>query len=297
MIDDLIKSIKLNIYERVTSPLLGTFVISWCLWNYRFIIILLSSKPPEEKFKFIDAVFFKTWWPDITFSFGGPLIVTLIFIFLYPYPAKWIYGFWHSRQKELKEKRQEIDDETPITREEQKAIKRKISEIEQKYYETLRQKDIEISRLKDKVDEFEGKKQSESGGQKDIEISELMDRIGELELTASTLPGIPAQSLLPEETLEPEKVAILKSLSKKTERSTASELMTDLLSLFNYEPGSELLNVFTHYIDSMVTEGLVSSTRNSRGLIESVELEKNGRTYLVEKNIIKKGKRNLLRAD
>ena len=332
MVDDLIKSIKLNIYERVTSPLLGTFVISWCLYNYRLIIVVLSSKSPKEKFDLLDTVIFNSdsLWYRMSDTCFWPLIVSLIFIFVYPYPAKWIYGFWRSRQKELKEKRQEIDNETLLSEIESKKIKKDIWELGRKHDEILNQRDEEISHLKAKIDELEeektknkityprrvkatqkgylGDKIREQGAvfmiseeeqfsnkwmvdapvNEASEISELKAKIKELELTASTLSSISAQSLLPEEKLAPEKVAILEKLSEKAEESTAGVLMSNLKSLFEYEQGGKLFNVFYHHIDGLVADGLVSVKRKSDGYIESVKLEKNGRTYLIENNIIRK---------
>jgi len=42
--DDIFKSIKAFLYDRVASPLFGAFVTAWSIWNYRVISILLSDE-------------------------------------------------------------------------------------------------------------------------------------------------------------------------------------------------------------------------------------------------------------
>jgi len=103
MIDDVIKTLKAHLYERASSPLFGAFFVSWCLWNYRFLMVVFSSLPVQEKFQLIESTIFIDKWSYATRGSILPLITTLLVIFVYPYPAKFVYGFWRRRQKELKE--------------------------------------------------------------------------------------------------------------------------------------------------------------------------------------------------
>jgi len=52
-----------------------------------------------------------------------PLLTTVLFIFFYPYPARAVFEFTRKQQKRLKEIRQRIEDETPLTVEESKQIR------------------------------------------------------------------------------------------------------------------------------------------------------------------------------
>ena len=36
MVEESIKSIKAELYDRVLSPLIFGFCIAWCVWNYKF---------------------------------------------------------------------------------------------------------------------------------------------------------------------------------------------------------------------------------------------------------------------
>lgn len=120
---ELSKSVKAVLYDRISSPLLGTFAVSWVLWNHRFITVLLSNMEPIEKFKVVDTVLYSTWDSLLWKMAAFPLLTTALFIFLYPYPARFVFEFTRKHQKRLKEIRQRIDDETPLTVEESREIR------------------------------------------------------------------------------------------------------------------------------------------------------------------------------
>ncbi len=152
MIKDLLNSIKVHLYERATSPLLGAFVVSWGLWNYRFLLVITSSEPVTKKFEIIDKTIYCE--PSGYLLQGGifPLVTALAFIFFYPYPARWVYGYSRNRQKELKELRQKIDDETPLTKKESRAIRREALNLERALQSKIDSRDKEIQRLKEEIE-------------------------------------------------------------------------------------------------------------------------------------------------
>ena len=135
MIDDLSKTIKAQLYERINSPLLGSFLLSWATWNYRFIVTLFSEMSVEKTFIYIDQTLYPTWLYASWILFIGPAITAAFLIFIYPYPAKFVYEYARNRQKELKEIQQKIDDETPLTRQEAREIRdiaqKRINELEE----------------------------------------------------------------------------------------------------------------------------------------------------------------------
>jgi hypothetical protein len=154
MLDDLTKTIKAQLHERATSPLMGAFALSWAVWNYKFIALLLSSLPVLEKFTYIDKTLYPTWEDRWLLCGFYPLLSTIVLIFVYPYPAKFVYGWWRYRQKDLKLIQQKIDDETPLTKEEAKEIRteafKKTNELEMR----LQQKEQEIGRLRAENDDL-----------------------------------------------------------------------------------------------------------------------------------------------
>lgn len=166
MIKDIATAIKANLYDRATSPLFVTFAISWVLWNYRLIITLFSSMPVKEKFTYIDAILYASPYATFGIGFCFPLLTAGVFIFAYPYPAKYVFEFWRNRQKELKEVKQKIEDETPLTIEESKQLRRQLFDIQGKHDMQQRQLSDEIDYLKQKLEE----------SQKDTQLSNLSPR-------------------------------------------------------------------------------------------------------------------------
>lgn len=155
--DDLAKSVKAQLYERVSSPLLGTFALSWAAWNYRFILVLVSSMSVTEKIGYIDSQVFPTLEQILLRGALYPLLTALALIFLYPIPAKYVYQYWRRRQKELKEIQQQIDDETPLTKEEARQLRREALSASIEYDKALQSRATEIARLKELVEELQNR--------------------------------------------------------------------------------------------------------------------------------------------
>lgn len=137
MLDEILSSAKTTLVERLASPLLGSFVVAWCAWNYRFLIVLLSEKSITKTFELIDTVIFPTPLAVVTHGFLFPLISALVYVFIYPYPARFVYGFTRRRQKEINQLRQQIEDETPMTKEESRALRLEYLERERSWKEKM----------------------------------------------------------------------------------------------------------------------------------------------------------------
>lgn len=147
MIDDLSRSIRANLYERVTNPLLGAAAVAWVFWNYKLILILLSSIPPTEKIAFIEGVLYPSWYWNLLYLVALPLISSMVFLYAYPIPAKYVYRYTRTQLKELKKIKLEVEDETPASQEEHIQLRRKVNELENRYYSDLTERDSEIARL------------------------------------------------------------------------------------------------------------------------------------------------------
>lgn len=185
MLSDLAKTVKAQLYERVSSPLLGAFAISWVAWNYRFILVLISSMPVAERFAYIDSNIFDSYQNIFLHGTLYPLLTTLSLIFIYPIPAKFVYGYWRTRQRELKEIQQRIDDETPLTREEARELRHETLNARLEFEQELERRSGEITRLKETIKELQPrekvdvdrpqKKQTKPTLQKTIEANSVLD--------------------------------------------------------------------------------------------------------------------------
>jgi hypothetical protein len=152
MFGEVAKTIKANLYDRATSPLLGAFVISWSFWNYRFFTVLFSSISPQEKFKLFDSFVFVSTRTIILQGIIYPVLTTAFFLFIYPHPARFVFQYWRKQQSKLKQIRQAIEDETPLTIEEAREIKKEALNIELRYENEIELKSKEIKQLKNELE-------------------------------------------------------------------------------------------------------------------------------------------------
>lgn len=148
MLEELLKAFHSQVKERLISPLMGAFAISWILWNYRFLIILLSEEPVRQSFQMINELVYPDFWAVVWRGLLVPLGTALLYIFVYPYPAKFVYEFTRKRQRELLEVQRKIEDETPLTIEESRKVRRELYRLESSYEEQIERKDREIERLR-----------------------------------------------------------------------------------------------------------------------------------------------------
>ena len=121
--EDLMKSLKAQLYERASSPLIFSFVVSWALWNYRFLLVLTASGSLVEKFAFVEAHLFHYWWDYVGRGLLAPALSALLYIFVYPFPSRFVYSYTQKQQAELKRIQQKIEDETPLTQEDARELR------------------------------------------------------------------------------------------------------------------------------------------------------------------------------
>jgi len=148
MIEDIIKSIKAHLYDRTASPLFGAFVISWLLWNHRFIMAIVFGNGIQEKYDMMDKTINGAWSQCILF----PLITALLYIFVYPYPARWIYGFSKRQQEKLNSIKNEIESNRLLTVEESRKLIAQHLRIENEFQATVDKLNSSISALSSEIE-------------------------------------------------------------------------------------------------------------------------------------------------
>ena len=138
--DDVFKSIKAFLYDRVTSPLFGAFVTAWSIWNYRVISILLSNEKIDKKFAAIDKLFepFTFTFQEYQLTIYGelihgaivPALATAMYIYIYPFLSKPVYEHSLKKQQELRKIKQEEENNRLLSIEESRELYKKIGMLE-----------------------------------------------------------------------------------------------------------------------------------------------------------------------
>lgn len=175
--DDLIKGIKAQLYDRLSSPLLFTFAFSLLAWNYRAVLIFFSSLTPSDKFLALDLLSL-TWTNEQLYWLSHliffPLSTSAIYIFALPWAEKIVFEYSLMRKKDLKISRQKIEEETPISNEEAREL-RGLAEVAYKEYDAIiRSRQEEIARLKIEVSDLKDKMKSPPSSSTNLD-TRLMD--------------------------------------------------------------------------------------------------------------------------
>lgn len=154
MLEDTLNSIKAHIYDRTVSPLMGSIVVSWLAWNYKLPLLLFSKEPILEKFRIINEVLYSTNQDVYLNGCLYPLVTAGAYLFLYPFPAEYVYKFTRTKQKNMSDIKKKIEGETLLTVDESRRIHRAIDEAKEKHLAEIDSKNAEIKRLQDDIVEL-----------------------------------------------------------------------------------------------------------------------------------------------
>lgn len=164
--DEAIKSIKAFLYDRTVSPLFGAYMLAWTIWNYRVFVVLLDSKELlSAKFEIIDRYFgpvsydffghsFQVWG-QIVHGVFGPIFLTFIYLYVYPWLAKPVYSHSLAKQKELKAIKQEIENARLLSVDESRVLIKEIEQLRLKTDEDANRYRERISSLSVTISELE----------------------------------------------------------------------------------------------------------------------------------------------
>ncbi|KID56543.1 hypothetical protein JF50_11400 [Pseudoalteromonas luteoviolacea] len=182
--DEIFKSIKAFLYERSASPLFGAFVISWCAWNYKFIVTLLSSEKLDDKFSKIDTLFddvaINLYFVVVPFSgeilhgFIAPAIATAFYIYVYPSLAKPVFEHSLKKQKELREIKQAEENNRLLSVEESRKLHTKIAQLQAEFDQDTQDYRSQISSLTETINNLE-KDLKEAQGSNSVTPSKFDD--------------------------------------------------------------------------------------------------------------------------
>lgn len=174
-LSELGKSVREAFYERGTSPLYGSLIISWIMWNWKVLYILLFYEEQMTVAMRFEKVLEVSHWSSL---YVWPPLTAAFLVFLMPFASNFVYKFsetYKIKRKEIKFKIQKL---TPINFEEQA-----------KLLDDLSSKDTEVAKLKIDVAKMREEHESTSGkfAEKEVEVSSLKSQLEEEGLKLSKL--------------------------------------------------------------------------------------------------------------
>lgn len=147
MLNELRKSIASILYERTTSPLFGTLIVSWLVINWRIPYLTLFVS--EETIKPISKIdFILANYSDPKFIYYLPLASAFLLLTVVPLisiGAFWLQQFFRSKRINIKNR---IAGETPINQNQYVAMTDEIRRKDDEFKNALaaRQEEIEVHR-------------------------------------------------------------------------------------------------------------------------------------------------------
>lgn len=175
---DLRKSINSILHERLTSPLYGTFIVSWLVWNWK--IIYLTIVVSESKLKTDKITYIKEHFYDLCNLLWYPLLSTILLLTIVPFisnGAFWLstkFNRWKQEQKNLIERKQLLTLEQSID------LREEIARQEERFEKMLADKNLRIKQLEQILSDADSGKELEYDSldyQMDEELIQLAEKI------------------------------------------------------------------------------------------------------------------------
>lgn len=154
---DVLASIMGAIKDRLGNPLLGTYVITWCLWNFRVLLVLFGEgeKGWPEKLAYLDRALLTEWWTFPYYGMSMPLLLSLIWLYALP-PVLRVFAVHH--QKELLKTRTQVlqvQDKMPLSQSEATELRNRSRKESERWKAERTQLLLAIDELNAKVETLE----------------------------------------------------------------------------------------------------------------------------------------------
>lgn len=170
MIDEFKKSISSILYERTTSPLFGTFLFSWIVWNWKIVLVLFFTNTKElktTKFEYIDS--------NLLNIYDGliyPIISTILILTVYSWLAEQAYRLWLYFDKRKNDHKNSIEKQKLLTLEQSMKLRVELANKEESFEKLIKDKDDLITALKNENSELTTRLSEISNNRKQIELTD-----------------------------------------------------------------------------------------------------------------------------
>ena len=134
MFDEIQKSIKASLYERIGSPFLGSFLFAFVIYNYKVFVVIFSGLSPTEKFALTDIYLSNQnvgWHKFVPHWLLVPIISAITFSLIYPFIKLLFFSVWEFGRFLSIKVRQKFEGNTILDLPKSMALRKQIYELEQ----------------------------------------------------------------------------------------------------------------------------------------------------------------------
>jgi len=114
---ELTGSIREYLRDRTSNPIYGAFILAWLGVNFRLVLVLFGEGTSSEKLRHIDERLYPSQSDWAWQGFGLPLVIAVLLVLVSPFIRRWVTVFLRQREKETVTRLLQIEEETPLTRE------------------------------------------------------------------------------------------------------------------------------------------------------------------------------------
>lgn len=118
-------SLKGIIYERLSSPLISSYAISWSILNFKLYVIAFSNGDLALKSLLIDEYFAIAKHEYYLFEFCLPLAMSFLYVFIYPFISREVNKFVLERKLDIRRDIKNAENKKIIDKEEHEEIIKK----------------------------------------------------------------------------------------------------------------------------------------------------------------------------
>jgi predicted transcriptional regulator len=122
---DIWASLVAGVQERTTNPLTFSFIASWCLWNFKFLLIITGDGTTAERIQRFEQLYPHTASTYLQHAFGAPLITALTYVFVYPYISELVISYSRTRQVRIANAIKKIEGARVLTADEARDLVRR----------------------------------------------------------------------------------------------------------------------------------------------------------------------------
>ncbi len=152
------KSIKAILYDRLTSPLFGTLISTWCVWNWKILYLtaFVSEKmiKPSTKIEYIVANYTNSnnlyWWP---------ILSTAFLLLLMPFVSNGAYWLSITFDKWKYDQKLEVDSKKLLTIEQSVELRKEMADVKISFDNILKDKNSEIEVFKIQLEKMSNNSQ------------------------------------------------------------------------------------------------------------------------------------------
>jgi hypothetical protein len=216
---DFLDSMTASMKDRVSNPLSGSFIIAWCIANFRLLLVIVGDGDFDKKLTYINTYLSPNhlgWFEFLARSIGWPLAWALFYVFAYPKISFLVMSFTRNQQNLWHAKQAAIDNQKPLLPAAATKLRTQVAELEARLADAETRHNTERERDQEAILEIGRAREAFKSRIETVEAENLQLRDG------AVLSDLVVLDALPEVT--PEESRLLGDIAHRSENGAPVEV-------------------------------------------------------------------------